>query len=58
MAQHAPAVFDELTAELSALLAAGVPTPGRPTVYDLADGPKALAAPEARATVGKLVLRP
>ncbi|MGK5675528.1 zinc-binding dehydrogenase [Micromonospora sp. URMC 106] len=56
--QHAPAVFDELTAELSALMAAGVLTPGRPTVYDLADGPKALAELEARSTVGKLVLRP
>jgi NADPH:quinone reductase len=29
---------------LSALMAAGVLSPGRPTVYDLADGPKALAA--------------
>ncbi|WP_091095347.1 NADPH:quinone oxidoreductase family protein [Micromonospora citrea] len=58
LAQHAPAVFAELTAEMSALMAAGVLTPGRPTVYDLADGPEALAALEARATVGKLVLRP
>jgi hypothetical protein len=27
-------------------------------VYDLADGPQALVALEARATVGKLALRP
>src|SRR5690349_19416765 len=31
---------------------------GRPTTYPLADGPKALAELEARATVGKLVLLP
>ncbi|MFF0312137.1 hypothetical protein ACFYSC_32270 [Streptosporangium sp. NPDC004379] len=39
-------------------IAAGVLHPGRPAVYDLADGPKALAEPESRATVGKLALRP
>ena len=44
--------------ELSALIAAGVLTPGRPTTYDLADGPKALAELETRATVGKLALLP
>jgi NADPH2:quinone reductase len=31
---------------------------GQPTVYDLADGPKALAELETRATVGKLALPP
>jgi NADPH2:quinone reductase len=44
--------------ELAALLAAGVIPPGRPTVYDLADGPKALADLASRVTVGKLSLRP
>lgn len=56
--QTAPQVFGELMAELSALIAAGVLTPGRPTAYDLADGPKALAELEARATIGKLALLP
>jgi NADPH:quinone reductase len=56
--ETAPQMFDELMDELRALIAAGVLTPGRPTVYDLADGPKALAELEARATVGKLALRP
>jgi NADPH2:quinone reductase len=32
--------------------------PGHPTAYALAEGPKALADLEARATVGKLVLVP
>jgi NADPH2:quinone reductase len=45
-------------AELFALIAAGVLTPGRPTAYALADGPKALAELETRATVGKLALLP
>lgn len=36
----------------------GAGDPGRPTVYDLADGATALADLEARATVGKLALRP
>ena len=46
----------EVMVELSALIAAGVLTPGRPTAYDLVDGPKALAELETRATVGKLAL--
>jgi NADPH2:quinone reductase len=54
----APRIFGEVMAELSALIAAGVLTPARPTTYDLADGPKALAELEARVTVGKLALRP
>ncbi|GGS67377.1 hypothetical protein GCM10010156_27900 [Planobispora rosea] len=45
-------------AEMARLLAAGVLGPGRPTVYELAEGPKALAELEARATVGKLALLP
>ena len=56
--QAAPQVFGELMGELSALIAAGVLTPGRPTAYDLADGPKVLAELEARATIGKLALLP
>jgi NADPH:quinone reductase len=58
LARAAPQMFAELMAELSALIVAGVFTPGRPTVYDLPDGPTALAALERRATVGKLALRP
>jgi NADPH2:quinone reductase len=58
LAERAPAVFAGLMAELAALRTAGVHTPGRPTVYDLADGPKALAELAAGVTVGKLALRP
>jgi NADPH2:quinone reductase len=56
--QAAPQIFGELIGELSALIAAGILGPARPTAYDLADGPKVLAELEARATVGKLALRP
>jgi NADPH:quinone reductase len=56
--QAAPQVFGEVMGELSALITAGVLTPGRPTAYELADGPKALAELEARATIGKLALLP
>ncbi|WP_232668486.1 zinc-binding dehydrogenase [Pseudonocardia sp. TRM90224] len=56
--QAAPQVFAELMGELAALIAAGVVTPARPTVHDLADGPKALAELRSRSTVGKLALRP
>jgi NADPH2:quinone reductase len=56
--QAAPQVFGELMGELSALVAAGVLGPARPTAHDLADGPKVLAELEARATVGKLALLP
>ncbi|WUJ70382.1 zinc-binding dehydrogenase [Kribbella soli] len=52
--ETAPHIFGELFG----LIAAGVLSPGRPTTYDLADGPKALAELEARATVGKLALLP
>jgi NADPH:quinone reductase len=58
LSRAAPGLFADLMAELSALIAAGVYPPGRPTVFDLADGPKALAELEARTTVGKLALRP
>jgi NADPH:quinone reductase len=58
LVQAAPQTFGEVMGELFALIAAGVLGPSRPTVYDLADGPKALAELEARATVGKLALQP
>jgi NADPH2:quinone reductase len=56
--QAAPQIFGEVMGELFALIAAGVLTPGQPTAYELADGSKALADLETRATVGKLVLLP
>jgi NADPH2:quinone reductase len=56
--QEAPQIFGEIMGEMFGLLAAGVLGPGRPTAYELADGPKALAELEARATVGKLALLP
>ena len=56
--QTSPQIFGEIMRELFALIAAGVLTPGHPTVYKLADGQKALAALEARASVGKLALQP
>ncbi|RKS77071.1 NADPH2:quinone reductase [Actinomadura pelletieri DSM 43383] len=56
--QTAPQIFGEVMGELSALIAAGVLTPGQSTAYELADGPKALAELEARATIGKLALLP
>jgi NADPH:quinone reductase len=56
--QTAPQIFGEVMGELFALIGAGVLGPGQPTGYDLADGPKALAELEARATVGKLALLP
>jgi NADPH2:quinone reductase len=56
--QAAPRVFGEIMGELFALITAGVLTPGQPTTYELADGPKALTELETRATVGKLALVP
>jgi len=56
--QAAPQIFGEVMGELFALIAAGVLTPGQPTAYELADGPKALAELETRTTVGKLALLP
>jgi NADPH:quinone reductase len=56
--QAAPQLFGELMGELSALIAAGVFQPARPTAYDLAHGPKALADLESRVTIGKLALTP
>lgn len=56
--QVAPQLFGEVMGELFALIGAGVLTPGQPTTYQLADGPKALAALENRSSVGKLALQP
>lgn len=56
--QAAPQIFAEVMGELSALIAAGVLTPGRPTAYELADGAKTLGELESRATIGKLALVP
>ena len=56
--QAAPQIFGEVMGQLFGLLAAGVLGPGQPTMYELAEGPKALAELEARATVGKLALLP
>ncbi|MET7383242.1 NADPH:quinone oxidoreductase family protein [Streptomyces sp. NPDC005526] len=56
--QAAPQIFGELIGELAALITAGVLAPCLPTVYELADGTKALTALEARATVGKMALLP
>jgi NADPH2:quinone reductase len=56
--QAAPQIFGEVMGEIFGLLAAGVLGPGQPTIYELAEGPKALAELEARATMGKLALRP
>jgi NADPH2:quinone reductase len=56
--QAAPQIFGQVMGELSALIAAGVLTPGRPTAYELADGQKVLAELETRATIGKLALLP
>jgi NADPH2:quinone reductase len=56
--QAAPQIFGEVMGEMFGLLAAGVLGPGQPTIYELPEGPKALAELEARATVGKLALLP
>ncbi|GAA4607633.1 NADPH2:quinone reductase [Actinoplanes octamycinicus] len=56
--QAAPRLFGELMGEMSGLVAAGVLGPVQPTVHDLAEGPKVLSELAARATVGKLALRP
>lgn len=53
----APQMFGAVMGELFALIGAGVLSPVQPTVYELADGPKALAALEGRSSVGKLALR-
>ncbi|WP_433169062.1 NADPH:quinone oxidoreductase family protein [Kribbella sp. CA-247076] len=58
LAQEAPEIFADLMAELDRLIELGVYPPGEPTVYDLAEGPKVLAALEARETTGKLALKP
>jgi NADPH2:quinone reductase len=56
--RSAPQIFGDIVTEVYALIDGGVLTPGRPTAYALADGPKVLAELQARATVGKLALLP
>ncbi|WP_067538127.1 zinc-binding dehydrogenase [Nocardia crassostreae] len=56
--RSAPDMFGQLMGEMGALIATGVLPPGQPTAYALADGPKALAELDSRATVGKLALLP
>ncbi|MGH3350469.1 MAG: NADPH:quinone oxidoreductase family protein, partial [Nocardioides sp.] len=56
--QSAPQIFGEVMGEMYGLIAAGVLGTSHPTIYGLADGPKALAELEARATIGKLALVP
>jgi len=56
--QAEPRLFGELMRELFGLVAAGVIAPCRPATYPLAEGARALAELEARATVGKLALLP
>ncbi len=54
----APQIFGEVMRELFGLLAARVLGPGQPTVYDLADGRRALEDLEARTTFGMRALLP
>lgn len=56
--RSSPQIFGDVMGELFRLIGEGVLRPVKPTVYQLADGPKALAALEARSTAGKLALRP
>jgi NADPH2:quinone reductase len=51
-----PEVFGSTARSLAALLAGGMPTPAV-VEYDFADGARAFADLEARAVVGKPVLR-
>lgn len=56
--RSAPHIFGEVMGELFELISRKVLSPVDPTAYPLAEGPKALADLEARATVGKLALLP
>ena len=56
--ESAPQIFGEVMGEMFGLVAAGVLGTSRPTVYELADGPTALAALEGRATIGELAIVP
>ncbi|HET9959170.1 MAG TPA: zinc-binding dehydrogenase [Polyangiaceae bacterium] len=58
LSQAAPQIFGTVVGELLELIATGVVTPTSPTSYALADGSKAIAALESRATIGKLALLP
>ncbi|MDN5916263.1 MAG: NADPH:quinone oxidoreductase family protein [Pseudonocardia sp.] len=56
--QTAPQIFGELMGEMFKLVAVGVLSPGQPTIYELAEGSKALTELEGRTTVGKVALLP
>lgn len=53
----APQMFGEVMGELFRLIATGVLSPVQPTIYELAEGPKALAELAGRSSVGKLGLK-
>lgn len=54
----APQVFGDVMGELFRLIATGVLAPVQPTIYQLAEGAKALADLGGRSSVGKLGLAP
>lgn len=54
--RFAPQIFGGVIGELFALVGAGILPVASPKLYDLADGPKALADLESRASIGKLGL--
>ena len=58
VAAQAPALFEELLAELSTLIGNGVYPPGTPAVHALAEGPAVLQHLEAGRTEGKHALNP
>lgn len=57
-AAQAPALFEQLLAELSTLIDSGVYPPGIPAVHALAEGPAVLQRLEAGRTEGKHALDP
>ncbi|WP_425246937.1 zinc-binding dehydrogenase [Streptomyces sp. NEAU-NA10] len=58
LASAAPSIYDELLAEIEALIADGVYTPGTPQVHPLAEGPAVVQELEAGRTRGKHALDP
>ncbi|MEV6839028.1 zinc-binding dehydrogenase [Streptomyces sp. NPDC051133] len=58
LATAAPSIYDELLADISTLIAAGVYVPGTPQVHPLAEGPAVLQELEAGRTCGKHALDP
>lgn len=58
LAAQAPALFEDLLAELSTLIGIGVYPPGTPTVHALAEGPALIQHLGAGQTEGKHALNP